>query len=123
MRIACALFIALAAAPAWAAWEKVAESLEAVHYLDPATIHANGALRRVWALQDMRYAGADGVTSIRTLEEYDCAGERFRYLVVAAHSGRMAGGHLLQLHDMIDEWAGMPPGTRPSAKHRIVCAH
>jgi len=122
MRVALALSLMLAAAPLRAEWVKLGETEAAVHYVDAAAIRRDGDLRRVWAMQDMRDASPDGVRSIRALQEYDCAQDRFRYLSVSAHSRPMAGGQVLAAHDLVDEWTGRPPGTRPSAIEKIVCA-
>jgi hypothetical protein len=121
MRIVLALSLMLAAAPAWAEWVKVGRTDAAVHYIDAATIRRDGYLRRVWTMQDMRDTSPDGVMSIRALEEYDCAEERFRYLSIAAHSRPMSGGQVLFAHDLDDEWSDRPPGTNSSAMEKIVC--
>jgi hypothetical protein len=122
MRIALTLLLALANSPAWAEWVRVGRTEAAVHYVDPATLGKYGNLRRVWALQDMRGAGPEGVMSIRVLQEYDCADGRFRYLSLAAHSAPMAGGQVLSAQELRDEWSSGPAGTKPSAIAKIVCA-
>lgn len=122
MRVVLALSLMLAAAPAWAAWVKVGETDAAVHYIDAAMIRKDGNLRRVWTVQDMREANPDGIRSIRALEEYDCAQERFRYLSLTAHSRPMAGGLVIAAHELDDTWSARPPGTKPSAIEKIVCA-
>ena len=122
MRIALTLSLMLAAAPAWAEWVKVGRTDAAVHYVDPATVRKDGNLRRVWAMQDMVGASPEGVMSIRALQEYDCAQERFRYLSVATHSGPMARGEVLAAHELRDRWNIRRPGTNPFAIEKIVCA-
>ena len=122
MRIALTLSLVLAAAPAWAEWVKVGRTDAAVHYVDPATVSRDGNLRRVWALQDMVDTSPEGVNSIRALQEYDCAAERFRYLSIAAHSGPMARGEVLATHDLRARWNVRRPGTKPFAIEKIVCA-
>ena len=122
MRIALTLLLVLASAPAWAQWVKVGQTYAAVHYVDPATVSKDGNLRRVWALQDMVDAGASGVMSIRALQEYDCAQDRFRYLSVTTHSRPMAGGYVLAEHELRDAWNARPSGRNPTAIGKIVCA-
>jgi len=122
MRVVLALSLMLAAAPLRAEWLKVGETGAAVHYIDTATIRRDGNLRRVWTVQDMKEADPDGIRSIRALEEYDCAEERFRYLSLTAHSAPMAGGLVIAAHELDDDWNGRPPGTNPSAIEKIVCA-
>ena len=122
MRVVLILSLMFATAPAWADWVKVGRTDVAVHYVDPATLRKDGNLRRVWAMQDMVQTSPDGVMSIRALQEYDCAEQRFRYLSVAAHSGPMAGGWILATHELHDQWSDRPPGTKASAIGKIVCA-
>ena len=121
MRIALTLSLILAAAPAWAEWVKVGRTVAAVHYVDPATVSRDGNLRRVWAMQDMVETSDEGVRSIRALQEYDCADERFRYLSVAAHSRSMARGEVLAEHELRDRWSERPAGTKASAIGKMVC--
>ena len=122
MRVVLALSLLLAAAPLRAEWLKVGETDAAVHYIDAATIRRDGNLRRVWTVQDMRDTDPAGVRSIRALEEYDCLTERFRYLSLTAHSAPMAGGEVVAAHILDDNWTARPPGTKPSAIEKIVCA-
>ena len=120
-RVAFTLPLMLPIAPACAEWVKVGRTDAAVHYVDPATVRRDGNLRTVWALQDMVQSGDDGIRSIRSLQEYDCAQERFRFLSVEAHSEPMAGGWILVTHNLRDAWTNRPPGTRASAVGKIVC--
>ena len=122
MRIALTLSLMLAAVPVRAEWVKVGRTNAAVHYVDPATVRKDGNLRRAWAMQDMVRAGPSGMMSIRALQEYDCADGRFRYLSVSAHSGPMAGGYVLAVHDLRDTWNARLPGTNQYAIGKIVCA-
>jgi len=122
MRVVLALSLLLAAAPLRAEWLKVGETDMAVHYIDTATIRRDGTLARVWTVQDMKEAGAEGVRSIRALEEYDCAQARFRYLSLTAHSAPMAGGLVIAAHDLDDTWSARLPGAGPTAIEKIVCA-
>ena len=121
MRIALTLSLILAAAPLRAEWVKVGRTDAAVHYVDPATLQKDGSLRLVWAMQDMVETSPEGVRSIRALQEYDCAEERFRYLSVAAHSGPMARGEVLAEHELRDAWSAQPAGMKASAIGKIVC--
>lgn len=116
-KVAGITFVLFTAAPAWAEWVKVGRTDAAVHYVDPASLSKDGNLRQVWVMQDMVEADAGGVRSIRALQEYDCAQQRFRYLSVAAHSGPMAGGWILATHEMRDGWS-----NRASAIGKMVCA-
>ena len=113
---ALALALVLAAAPVNAEWVKIGTSRTAVHYVDSATVRKDGNLRRVWAMQNMVEASEAGVRSIRALQEYDCALQRFRYVTVEAHTGPMAGGWVLARHEVQDGWS-----DRVSAIGKMVC--
>lgn len=121
MRTALTLLLLLAAAPACADWMKVGESDEAVIYIDPSTIERNGPIRRLWAMQEVRQIGPDGVASIRSFEEYDCTDRKFRYLSISAYAAPRAEGQVLFAHKIEDEWNHLPAGAT-SSKNRIVCS-
>jgi hypothetical protein len=121
MRIALTLLLLLAAAPACAEWMKVGESDDAFIYIDPATIEKNGPIRRLWAMQEIRQIGPDGVGSIRSFEEYDCADRKFRYLSISAYAAPRAEGQVLFAHKIEDAWTYLPPDAT-SSKNRIVCS-
>ena len=121
MRIALTLLLLLAAAPVLAEWVKVARTDAAVHYVDPVTVHDEGGLRRAWVMQDMVETGPERTRSLRALQEYDCAGERFRYLALVAYDAPMAGGEVLAAYGLSDTWNERPRGSRPSSIELVVC--
>lgn len=122
MRAILTLLLLLSAASASAEWIESGESTSAISYVDPDTMERIGHVRRFWAIQEMKETTPSGVMSIRALEEYDCAGAKFRYLSISAHSGPMAGGQILLADSLNDDWSYIPPGRSPSALQRIVCA-
>ena len=90
MRLILYLFLALSAAPAWAAWVEVGGKIdEVIFYIDPATIRKDSNLRRVWAIEDLKQRHKDGEMSRRALYEYDCKEERVRILSGTEHSDPM----------------------------------
>ena len=121
MRIALTLSLLLAAAPVLADWVKVARTDAAVHYVDPVTVHDEGGLRRAWVMQDMVETGPERMRSLRALQEYDCAGERFRYLALVAYDKPMASGEVLAAYGLSDTWNERPRGSRPSSIELVVC--
>jgi hypothetical protein len=105
-----------------AEWVKVGTSQTAVHYVDPATVRSDGNLRLVWSLQDLVDERPDGTHSIRVLQEYDCAENRFRYLQVASYSGPMARGKVLLEYGLRDRWSPRTIGKYYYAVGKIVCS-
>ena len=121
MRLIVALLLMTLAAPAWAEWVKMGETDEAVFYLDPATIKRTAHRRRVWALEDYKHRSKSGGLSRRSLQEYDCARERFRNLSLSEHTERMASGAVLAAGTPVIEWDYITPRTVGAAKMKVVC--
>jgi hypothetical protein len=124
MRIALTALLVLAAAPAWAEWEKVSENNAVVFYVDPATLRTEGALRRSWELQDLKVRDSDGELSRLSLFEYDCSGARYRILFSSAHAGQMATGEVIldvSNPDADQTWDHADPGTLALTRLRHVC--
>jgi hypothetical protein len=64
---AAGMFPALAGA-----WTRIGETPDVTLYVDRQSIEKEDNIRRVWELQDLKVADADGVMSRRYLNEYDC---------------------------------------------------
>ena|ERR1035437_6576475 len=122
MRLAIGLILALATAPALAAWEKAASSDKGTFYIDPATIRKNGDLREVWQVEDFKAKRPDGAISVRTLREFDCKGDRVRVLANSEHSGAMATGKTLVSKNDTGKWGHIPPSTVIAVISKAVCA-
>ena len=122
MRVVLCFLIALVAAPAWAEWVQMSDSDDLVAYIDPATIHKDGNLRRVWTVQDLKQKGKNGEMSRRALLEYDCKEERSRTLSYSLHSEPMSGGQLLLTNDYYSRWTAIVSGTDGAVPLKFVCA-
>ena len=113
----------LATGSAWAGWEEVGESsTETTFYIDRATIRKDGNLRRMWSLTDLKQRDKNGEMSRRSKSEYDCKGERMRYLALSTHSESMAGGKTLLNEGEEEMWRAIPPGTAAEAILEMACA-
>ena len=131
---ALALLLLMAALPAWAEWVQVATtekgffsafSRGATYYIDPSTIVRDGNIRRVWEIQDQGEKGPQGERSVLASVEYDCADKRMRTLKATGRSLRMAGGAIIPLRGMTDDWLILRPGKDHEAFLKIldaVCA-
>ena len=135
MRVALALLLLIAAAPARAEWVKVETSErgffssvlsgETVYYIDPSTITREGSFRRVWEIHDLGDKGSQGERSILASVEYDCAENRMRTLKATGKSQRMARGEIIPLRQVFDEWIVLRRGKDDEMFFRIlkiVCA-
>ena len=89
----------LAAVLSWAgtagAWVAVGESESTSYYLDPDSIHVQGAHRRVWRLFDYKEPQASGVRSGKALIEIDCEAGTYRYLRTMYYSQPQGRGKVL----------------------------
>jgi hypothetical protein len=91
----CAVAGALLIAVPASAWVAVGESESASYYLDPDTIHIDGARRRVWRLFDYKEKQASGVRSGKALIEIDCQADTYRYLRTTYYSEPQGRGKVL----------------------------
>jgi hypothetical protein len=122
--LASIALLVLAAGPAWAALTEIATRDEQALLLDTETTQTEGTPRRAWTVCNYRVPNADGALSTRSLMEYDCAANRYRILVLSAHSERMGEGPPFHLEAASSPWwRDIPPDTVASKLLGIVCAH
>lgn len=101
------LFIALflATANAAAGWTKIGESDLYSAYADLESIQrATDSLKMLSLLDYYKELQPDGVRSVVTVDEYDCAGRRLRNLSTTYYSGAMATGTVLLRVDGAARW-------------------
>jgi hypothetical protein len=111
-----------AATPAGAQWVRFDATADgATHYYDPASVRRAGDLRRLWSISDWNERRRDGAMSLRTFWEFDCKGERYRFLSLSWHSERMAVGRTLQTDNSPIPWDHTTPGTVNGTLLKIVC--
>jgi hypothetical protein len=110
----------LTAAPAGASWLKIAEVMDAVLYIDPATRQQEGPYIRIATLDDLKVAGPGGEISLSFVREFDCRGRRVRVIDAAAFSGPMASGRILG-SESGGRWNDVVPGTTGEDILRFVC--
>ncbi|MDB5953570.1 surface-adhesin E family protein [Ramlibacter sp.] len=77
------------------AWVAVGESESTSYYLDPDSIHVEGAHRRVWRMFDYKEPQASGVRSGKALIEIDCEADTYRYLRTMYYSQPQGRGKVL----------------------------
>jgi len=79
----------------WANWTRVGESELATLYMDRSSIQREENVVRVWEIQDLKAADADGVRSRRYLNEYDCKHQMYRIGNMTSYAGPMLTGQKL----------------------------
>jgi hypothetical protein len=130
MRIVLVALLAIVPGMAQADWVKVAETRDSIHYVDSATIRADGNLRQVWELQDFADKRSNGARSRRALIEYDCSAERRRALSIADHPEPMGGGTAFDTWTGQSDWnylaartgTNIPASAANRAIRRFVCS-
>ena len=105
-----------------AEWTRVTKSVDAVTYLDPATIRKSGYFRRVWTVEDLKQRHPEGEMSRRVLYEFDCNEGKGRILSFSTHSESMARGSVLLSGSFHDDWEFVAPETVIDATFQFVCA-
>ncbi len=121
MRVVLLALLIFIATPVWAVWVEVSKGDTATTYIDPASIRTNGNIRKVWQIFDLMARSSYGVLSFRMLAEYDCKGERYRFLSQSGHADHMAKGSALSVDDRAGEWAYIAPNTVASDHLHFVC--
>src|SRR5271165_3615187 len=101
----------LAAASAWADLVKVTETIDAVYYLDPASISDKGEFRRVSVIQDYPNQEPGRTRSRRVSYEIDCTGERLRSVAATEYLEPMAQGKSVHSWERQSEWLYVAPST------------
>ena len=67
MRIVLAMLSMLAAAPVWAEWVDVAQTVSIVVYMDPATLSKESSHRKAWVLYDFRKRADSGISGLSAM--------------------------------------------------------
>ena len=82
-------------------------------YIDQDSVARKGKLVKIWVMLDGAAVREtmDGVAflSSRTLHQYDCEKERFRFLAFALFSGNMGSGQMVHANHTILDWEPVPP--------------
>lgn len=117
-----------AAPPVRANWAKVAWYVDgSTSYVDIATIHKDGNLRRVWLLKDLKARDPNGAQSTVIYLEVACNEKLARALQSSSHSGPMATGNILATKSDPDEWSKPPSNTATAAAAekliKLICSN
>lgn len=91
------------------AWTRIGETSDVTLYVNRQSIEKDDNIRRVWEMQDLKVADADGVRSRRYLNEYDCTYKMHRLGQVTSHAGpKLTGKKLFTVNEM-GYWRKIPP--------------
>ena len=111
--------------PTWAQFVdalKIAESADAIVYIEPGTLLKDGDLRRIWILYDQKVHPTTGGDSARIYQEFDCKERRTRVLSFISYSGHMAKGEVISKEKQQGDWEDVAPQTADESGLGWVCA-
>lgn len=123
--IALTLFV-LSSGPAYAEWVKVSDSDETgkTVYVDPATIHRNSNLVKMWQFYDYKTVQTVGGNRFLTAKEqweFDCAEERGRVVARKEFSGNMGSGTMIFTNSEVGKWIPVIPGSIGQTVWEVAC--
>jgi len=94
-------------------------------YIDRDTALRKGSIVKIWVLLDGRtvHETVEGkpFLSSRTLHQYDCQKERFRFLSYALFSENMGSGQVVESSHSMLEWERVPPKGSARRLLNFVC--
>ena len=93
-----------------------------VFYIDRDSIKKEGALIRVWELQDLKAKGPLEEKSRRVLVEYDSKNERRRVLSFSFHGESMGAGVTLKSDQTPGKWTMVAPNTTAAVVFQVASA-
>lgn len=104
-----------------APWEKLGETPVLTLYMDRSSLQREGAIRRVFEMQDLRVPDPDGVLSRRYVNEYDCDNQMHRIGRMTSWSGAALSGK--KLFDVTDwgYWRKIPPNGLFTLGYKLLC--
>ena len=104
-------------------WMKATEGADGtVFYIDRDSIKKEGALIRVWELQDLKAKGPLEEKSRRVLVEYDSKNDRRRVLSFSFHGESMGAGVTLKSDQTPGKWTMVAPNTTAAVVFQVASA-
>ena len=93
-------------------------------YYDPATIHIDGEVARMWHLHNFKTAQqvtGKAYLSLKNLVEYDCKDSRRRTLCFSWQALNMGAGETVCRRDVPAGWMPVVPGTMGAVLRALAC--
>jgi hypothetical protein len=107
-------WLALLSLSAWLpqaamAWTRIGETPEVALFVNRNSIEKADRIRKVWEMQDLKTADADGVRSRRYLNEYDCEYKMHRVGQMTSYAGPKMTGQVVATVNEMGYWRKIPP--------------
>jgi hypothetical protein len=111
LRMAWMALLALSAMGPQAAmaWTRIGETPEVALFVNRNSIEKVDRIRKVWEMQDLKTADADGVRSRRYLNEYDCEYKMHRVGQMTSYAGPKMTGQVVATVNEMGYWRKIPP--------------
>jgi hypothetical protein len=111
LRMAWMALLALSAMGSQAAmaWTRIGETPEVALFVNRNSIEKVDRIRKVWEMQDLKTADADGVRSRRYLNEYDCEYKMHRVGQMTSYAGPKMTGQVVATVNEMGYWRKIPP--------------
>ncbi len=93
-------------------------------YYDPATIHTDGEIAKMWHLHDFKTAqqvAGSVYWSLKNLVEYDCKDPRRRILYFLWQAQNMGAGETICRREVPAGWVPVVPGTMGAVLRALAC--
>ena len=90
------------------------------YFVDP-TSKRGVEIKRVWTKVNFESPQSFGALSVRSLEEFDCKGQRARILQFTAFSGKNFEGVVLNSSSAATPWLELVPESSIQKMFRIIC--
>ena len=91
------------------AWTRIGETPEVALFVNRNSIEKADRIRKVWEMQDLKTADADGVRSRRYLNEYDCEYKMHRVGQMTSYAGPKMTGQVVATVNEMGYWRKIPP--------------
>ncbi len=115
------ILLPLSLAAAAADWKPLPENDGEAIYLDVESFRGTREVPRVWTLRNDSTGKFHGAKSYTLLVEFDCAGNRLRFLTKAYYAGPMATGRILSSSNASAEWKHILPATVMEFAREVTC--
>ncbi len=121
------ILLLLSSGPAYAEWVVLpggGDDAGLAVYLDPGTIRSKGGLVKMWSLYNYTTLQTNApapFSSYKVQNEYDCAEERSRTLVITFFSGQMGRGQPIHSDSAEDGWHPIAPESIGRSLWKRAC--
>ena len=135
-RLIAAVLGMLLAQPVWAQWVEVDTDWvdlgtghrgKITFYIDQITIRKSESGRQAWTMYSFEQPPTGFFLmlvfqSVKQLDEFDCAGERWKRLQSLGYSGPLGTGQVVWSNDDADPWTVVSPWSQRESLLRAACS-